>query len=127
MLRGTPFKLSAYSDRWAAFRALKRKREFDVAILDQDMACIGVEQALFASMLRHLKKDMEVIVISESFPADRNTDLVASGFREFLSKAELASKLLPVLRSKFQLASTRPSTARRATRRTVRLATPGRK
>jgi len=100
LLRGTPFRLRAYSDRWAAFRALKRTREFDIVLIDKDMACIGVEQALFASMLRNLKKDMDVIVLSESFPAQRSSELTLRGFKEYLSKTELESRLLPALHSK---------------------------
>jgi len=100
LLRGTPFRLRAYSDRWAAFRALKRTREFDIVLIDKDMACIGVEQALFVSMLRNLKKDMDVIVLSESFPAQRSSELTLRGFKEYLSKAELDSRLLPALHSK---------------------------
>ena len=99
LLRGTPFKLSAYSDRWAAFRAMKRSKKFDIVLIDKDMAQIGYEQALFPSMLQHLKKDMKVVVLSEDFPVKKDRVLVSNGFRNFLSKAELDSKLLPTLRS----------------------------
>ncbi len=116
LLRGTPFRLCAYSDRWAAFRALKRTREFDIALIDKDMACIGVEQALFASMLQNLKKDMDVIVLSESFPAQKSSELTSRGFKEYLSKAELESRLLPALHSKLPTVPRLPrSRARRKT------------
>ncbi|MFH1550462.1 MAG: hypothetical protein ABIH04_07895, partial [Planctomycetota bacterium] len=103
---------------WAAFRALKRTREFDIVLIDKDMACIGVEQALFASMLRNLKKDMDVIVLSESFPAQRSSELTLRGFKEYLSKAELESRLLPALHSKLPAVprARRKTAARRKTR-----------
>ncbi len=109
LLRGTPFKLSAYSDRWAAFRAMKRSRKFDIVLIDQDMAQIGYEQALFPSMLRHLNKDMSVIVLSEDFPVKKDSVLISNGFRNFISKAELDSKLLPTLRSQAPQALSGPT------------------
>jgi DNA-binding NtrC family response regulator len=112
LLRGSPFRLSAYSDRWAAFRAMKRTRAFDVALIDQDMACIGVERSLFPSMLRHLKKDLDVIILSENYPAQKNSELATKGFREFLSKSELDSKLLRSLRATVPTAAQKAASIR---------------
>ena len=117
ILRGSPFSLAAYSDRWAAFRAMKRKREFDVVLIDSDMATIGVDRALFPSMLQELKSDIEVIVLSDQFPPQKNGDLLSGGFRNFLSKAELHSRLLPLLRRNAGLAPT-DAPARKNTSRT---------
>ena len=108
ILKGSPFKLAAYSDRWAAFRAMKRKRVFDIALIDSDMATIGVDRALYPAMLKELKKDLDVIVLSDQFPPQRNSDLLSCGFRQFLSKAELQSRLLHLLRDKAGLAPKSP-------------------
>ena len=119
-LRGSPFSLAAYSDRWAAFRAMKRKRTFDIVLIDSDMATIGVDRALFPSMLKALKTDLEVIVLSDQFPPQKNNDLLSGGFKKFLSKTELQSRLLPLLRRNAGLKAKSPGTK-------TRTATPAKK
>ena len=74
-------------------------------------------------MLKELKKDLDVIVLSDQFPPQRNNDLLSCGFRQFLSKAELQSRLLPLLRHKAGLAPQSPrskKTAKAAPKKTAR-------
>ena len=98
LLRPYDVLVASYSDRWRAFRRIKRRREFDAVLIDKDLAGIGVLRTLFANMLRDLDQRMEFVVLVETPETLDSRPFDDNGYKHLLEKSDIPRRLPGMLR-----------------------------
>lgn len=98
LLRPYGVLVASYSDRWRAFRRIKRRREFDAVLIDKDLAGIGVLRTLFANMLRDLDQRMEFVVLVETPETLDSRPFDDNGYEHLLEKSDIPRRLPGMLR-----------------------------
>jgi DNA-binding NtrC family response regulator len=109
----------SFSDRWRAFRRIKRNRDYDAVLIDEDLAGIGVLRTLFANILHDLDAKMKFMVLIDSTDDFDPRPFEDNGYANLLPKSELASRLAGELRRLLGIQA-RPTTASRRKRITTR-------
>lgn len=118
----TPLGVSvtSFADRWRAFRKVKRNREYDAVIIDEDLAGIGVLRTLFANMIRDLDNSMKFVVLVDSYDGFDSRPFDDNGYQNLVHKAEIDRLLAREMKQLLGLAERLAISPRRKRKTTLR-------
>lgn len=85
--------VTSFADRWRAFRKIKRNREYEAVLIDEDLAGIGVLRTLFANMMRDLDGNMKFVVLVDSTDEFDSRPFDEHGYENLLPKPDIPYRL----------------------------------